>query len=144
MNEPWGVMGIVCPDEAPLLGFVSLVMPAIAMGNRVVVVPSARASAGRDRSLSGARHQRRAGRRRQHRHRRGRRAGQGAGRARRRRRALDCGAPDGGEVVEAASASNLKATWTLPETDWYSAAGQGRDFLPHATQVKTIWVPYGE
>ena len=25
MNEPWGVMGIVCPDEAPLIGFVSLV-----------------------------------------------------------------------------------------------------------------------
>ena len=41
MNEPWGVMGIVCPDEAPLLGFVSLVMPAIAMGNCVVAVPSA-------------------------------------------------------------------------------------------------------
>ena len=42
MNEPWGVMGIVCPDEAPLLAFVSLVMPAIAMGNCVVVVPSSR------------------------------------------------------------------------------------------------------
>ena len=41
MNEPWGVMGIVCPNEAPLLAFVSLVMPAIAMGNRVVAVPSA-------------------------------------------------------------------------------------------------------
>ena len=41
MNEPWGVMGIVCPDEAPLLAFVSLVMPAIAMGNCVVAVPSA-------------------------------------------------------------------------------------------------------
>ena len=41
MNEPWGVMGIVCPDEAPLLAFVSLVMPAIAMGNCVVAIPSA-------------------------------------------------------------------------------------------------------
>ena len=40
MNEPWGVMGIACPDEAPLLAFVSLVAPAIAMGNRVVVTPS--------------------------------------------------------------------------------------------------------
>ena len=39
MNEPWGVMGIVCPDEAPLIGFVSLVLPAIAMGNSVVVSP---------------------------------------------------------------------------------------------------------
>ncbi len=42
MNEPWGVMGIVCPDEAPLLSLVSLVLPAIAMGNRTVVVPSSR------------------------------------------------------------------------------------------------------
>ena len=40
MNEPWGVMGICCPDEAPLLAFISLVAPAIAMGNRVVVTPS--------------------------------------------------------------------------------------------------------
>ena len=40
MNEPWGVMGISCPDEAPLLALVSLVAPAIAMGNRVVVTPS--------------------------------------------------------------------------------------------------------
>ncbi len=41
MNEPWGVMGIVCPNEAPLLAFISLVMPAIAMGNCVVAIPSA-------------------------------------------------------------------------------------------------------
>ena len=33
-------MGISCPDEAPLLALVSLVAPAIAMGNRVVVTPS--------------------------------------------------------------------------------------------------------
>ena len=40
MHEPIGVVGVACPDEAPLLGFVSLVAPLIAMGNRVVVVPS--------------------------------------------------------------------------------------------------------
>ena len=32
MHEPIGVIGIVCPDEYPLLGFVSLVAPAIAHG----------------------------------------------------------------------------------------------------------------
>src|SRR6185295_11432696 len=42
MNEPIGVVGVVCPDEAPLLAFISLVAPLIAMGNRVVVVPSER------------------------------------------------------------------------------------------------------
>ena len=40
MREPLGVIGIVAPEEAGLLGFLSTVMPAIAMGNRVVVVPS--------------------------------------------------------------------------------------------------------
>jgi aldehyde dehydrogenase (NAD+) len=42
MHEPWGVLAISCPDEAPLLAFVSLVAPAVAMGNRVVVTPSPR------------------------------------------------------------------------------------------------------
>ena len=40
MNEPVGVIGIICPDESPLLGLISLVAPAIAMGNPCVVVPS--------------------------------------------------------------------------------------------------------
>ena len=40
MKEPFGVMGVICPEEAPLLGFVSTVLPAIAMGNRVIAVPS--------------------------------------------------------------------------------------------------------
>ena len=39
-NEPVGTIGIVCPAEAPLLALVSLVAPAIAMGNTVVAVPS--------------------------------------------------------------------------------------------------------
>lgn len=40
VNEPIGVVGVACPDEAPLLAFVSLVAPAVARGNAVVVVPS--------------------------------------------------------------------------------------------------------
>src|SRR5260370_755334 len=40
MPEPWGVMGMVCPAEHPLLALVSLIAPAIAMGNRVVAIPS--------------------------------------------------------------------------------------------------------
>src|SRR5260370_29935601 len=39
MNEPLGTMGIICPTAAPLLGFVSLVFPALAMGNTVIAVP---------------------------------------------------------------------------------------------------------
>jgi aldehyde dehydrogenase (NAD+) len=40
VNEPIGVIGIACPDEAPLLSFVSLMAPAIARGNSVVMIPS--------------------------------------------------------------------------------------------------------
>ena len=40
VNEPVGVLGIVCPDEFPLLAFVSLMAPAIARGNTVVMIPS--------------------------------------------------------------------------------------------------------
>ena len=42
LHEPVGVVGIVAPDEAPLLALISLVAPALAMGNTVVAVPSAR------------------------------------------------------------------------------------------------------
>src|SRR5216683_1371124 len=40
MPEAIGVMGIACPDEYPLLGFIALVAPTIAMGNTVVVISS--------------------------------------------------------------------------------------------------------
>lgn len=40
MNEPVGILGISCPDWQPLLAMVSLVAPAVAMGNRAVVLPS--------------------------------------------------------------------------------------------------------
>ena len=42
MNEAIGAIGILAPTEAPLLGLLSLVMPAIAVGNTVVAVPSER------------------------------------------------------------------------------------------------------
>ncbi|MCH2095701.1 MAG: aldehyde dehydrogenase family protein, partial [Rhodobacteraceae bacterium] len=40
MREPCGVIGALCPDDAPLLGVISVMAPAIAMGNRVVLVAS--------------------------------------------------------------------------------------------------------
>lgn len=41
LREPLGVLAVVCPDEWPLLAFVSLLAPALAYGNTVVMVPSA-------------------------------------------------------------------------------------------------------
>ncbi len=147
MNEPFGVMGIQCPDAAPLLAFISLVMPAIAMGNRVVVVPSAlqplaatdfyqvletsdlpdgvvNIVTGDRKELSKtlAEHDDVASF-----------WYHGA--------ANDCAA------VEKASAGNLKSTWTNQgkAIDWKNdEQAQGADYLRHATQIKNIWIPYGE
>jgi aldehyde dehydrogenase (NAD+) len=49
-------------------------------------------------------------------------------------------------VVEKASASNLKRTWVNNghARDWFGTDGEGRAFLDAATEVKNIWVPYGE
>src|ERR1700684_636095 len=47
------------------------------------------------------------------------------------------GSAEGAKEVEAASAGNLKATWTMGALDWREA--QGREFLRRATQVKNIW-----
>ena len=40
INEPVGVIGIACPDESPLLAFVSLFAPAVIRGNTIIIVPS--------------------------------------------------------------------------------------------------------
>ena len=57
------------------------------------------------------------------------------------------GPREGAGAVERASAGNLKPTWsdaTLMR-DWFDdRAAQGREYLRHATQVKNIWIPYGE
>jgi aldehyde dehydrogenase (NAD+) len=144
MPEPFGVMGIACPNAAPLLGFISLVAPAIAMGNRVVVVPAqsmpfaatdlyqvfdtSDLPGGVVNIVTGPRDEL----------------------AKTLAQHDDvaalwyCGSPEGGAMVEAESAGNLKATWTLRNRDWQGPGAQGRSFLARATQVKNIWVPYGE
>jgi len=38
--EPMGIVGVIAPDEAPLLALVSLIAPAITSGNTVVVLAS--------------------------------------------------------------------------------------------------------
>jgi aldehyde dehydrogenase (NAD+) len=56
------------------------------------------------------------------------------------------GSPEGMKAVEFASASNMKRTWANWRTrDWLVAReGEGREFLRAASQVKNVWVPYGE
>ena len=146
MNEPIGVMGLVCPDDAPLLGLVSLVGPAICTGNTVVVIPSERAPlaatdfyqvletsdvpAGVINIVTGAKDV--------------------LAKTLAEHDDVDAvwyfGTRDGVKAVELASAGNMKRTWAdFDSRAWTDAAeGEGRDFLREATQVKNIWIPYGE
>lgn len=147
LNEPWGVMGVVCPDEMPLLSLVSLVLPAIAMGNRVVAVPSMRhplvatnlyqvldtsdVPGGVVNIVTGERDV--------------------LAKTLAEHDEVAClwyaGSREGSAMVEKASCGNLKATWVNngKARDWLDTRqGQGRDYLRRATQVKNIWLPYGE
>ena len=147
MHEPWGVMGLVCPDENPLLGFISLLMPALAMGNRAVIVPSATqplaatdfyqvldtsdVPAGVVNIVTGERDA----------------LAKTLAEHHEVAALWYVGPKTGSAMVEKASASNLKATWVSDgkARDWFSTEqGQGREYLRRATQVKNIWVPYGE
>jgi aldehyde dehydrogenase (NAD+) len=49
-------------------------------------------------------------------------------------------------AIEAAAAGNMKRTWcSLVARDWtVPPQGEGREFLRRATEVKNIWIPYGE
>jgi aldehyde dehydrogenase (NAD+) len=51
------------------------------------------------------------------------------------------------EAAKSFSVGNLKQVFTNEgrAIDWFDAKqGEGRWFLQHATQVKNVWVPYGE
>ena len=146
MNEPIGVVGIACPDERPLLGFVSLVAPAIATGNATVVIPSeahplsatdfysvletSDVPGGVVNIVTGAK--------------------DALARVLAEHDDVEAtwyfGGAAGVKMVEEASAVNMKRTWaTWHSRDWLDARhGEGREFLREATQVKNIWVPYGE
>jgi aldehyde dehydrogenase (NAD+) len=57
------------------------------------------------------------------------------------------GSAKGSEMVEKESAGNLKATWVNygKARDWLNPVqAQGEEFLRHATQIKNIWILYGE
>ena len=147
VNEPLGTMGLICPAEAPLLGFLSLALPALAMGNTVVAVPSeAYPLITSDlyqlfdtSDLPG-----------------------GAvnivtGHASQLLKTLaehddvdaiwSFGDETNASAAKAMSVGNLKQVWTNEgrAIDWFNPKlAEGRWFLEHATQVKNIWVPYGE
>ena len=142
VREPVGVIGAFCPDERPLAGLVSVMAPAIAMGNRVVLVASepfplastdfyqvletSDVPGGVVNMLTGSH----------------------AELAKPLASHLNVDAvwsfsgADVSSTIEVESAGNLKRTWVNNglTTDWTDT----RAFLEAATEVKNIWVPYGE
>ncbi|GBD28452.1 Putative aldehyde dehydrogenase AldA [bacterium HR31] len=146
VHEPVGVVGVACPDEFPLLGFVSLVAPAVALGNTVVAIPSPRhplaatdfyqvldtsdVPGGVINIVTGDR--------------------EALAVVLAQHDDVDAvwyfGTREGAAAVERESAGNLKRTWTCTEPrDWLDPRwAEGHPFLRQATQVKNIWVPHGE
>jgi len=147
LPEAIGVIGIACPDEYPLLGFISLVAPAIAMGNTVVVIPSPQSPlsatdcyqvletsdlpAGVVNIVTGDRDT--------------------LSQVLADHDDVDSmwyfGPLEGCQRVELASAGNMKRTWVSyghPRAWLETVQGEGQEFLRESTQVKNIWIPYGE
>jgi aldehyde dehydrogenase (NAD+) len=50
------------------------------------------------------------------------------------------------EIIERLSIGNLKQTWVTAgqRNRADPALGEGREFLRRATQIKNLWMPYGE
>lgn len=146
MPEAVGVMGIVCPDEAPLLGFISTVMPAIALGNSVVVIPSETAPfsatdfyqildtsdvpGGTINIITGPKE----------------------ALSKELAKHYDIeglwyfGSKEASKDIESLSAENMKRTWVNygKYRDWMNnEQSEGIEFLRHASEIKNIWIPYG-
>lgn len=147
MKEALGVIGIVAPEEAGLLGLISTIMPAIAMGNRVVVVPSQQYAllatdfyqvldtsdvpGGVVNFVTGVQDELTA----------------------ELAKHYDIeglwywGTEEGSQLVESEAAATMKRTWVNYGRyhDWESSLqGEGEVFLRKATEIKNIWIPYGE
>jgi aldehyde dehydrogenase (NAD+) len=147
MNEPIGTVAVICPQEMPLLGFLSTVMPVLAMGNTAVVIPSetyplitgdlyqlfdtSDLPGGAVNIVTGYQAQ--------------------LLKVLAEHDDVDAIWSFADEASAAAakaySVGNLKQVFTNEgrAIDWFDPKqGEGRWFLQHATQVKNIWVPYGE
>ncbi|GAA0312749.1 aldehyde dehydrogenase family protein [Rhodovulum strictum] len=142
---PLGVIGAICPDEAPLLGLVSVLAPAIAMGNACVLVPSdpfplaamafcrvlesAGLPGGVVNMITGAH----------------------AALAEPLAAHMDVDAvwcfssSDLSAGIERAAARDLKRTWVNHgrARDWWGDEGEDRAFLRAATEIRTIRIPRG-
>ena len=147
LPEPIGVLAQVAPEDHPLLTTISLIAPAIAMGNRVILIPSESFPSvaleliqtfetsdippGVINIVTGDKDEL---------------SNQLVGHAE-----VDgvwCWADsDTVAKVETTSALDLKRLWIHSDgdRDWLDPnQGEGLEFLRNATEVKNIWTPYGD
>lgn len=147
MNEAIGTIGVACPDEAPLLAFVTLMAAAITMGNSTVIIPSQRyplcatdfyqiletsdVPAGVVNIITGQRDEL----------------------APVMAKHLDVdavwyfGNAEGSKTIEFEAAENMKRTWVSHGKAWNwsnKAELEGDHILRKSVEVKNIWVPYGD
>ncbi len=143
MNEPLGILGIIAPQTSPLLGLVTLMAAAIAMGNRVVIIPSdihplvatdfyqvletSDVPAGVVNIITGQHFE----------------LAQTLAEHEEVNALWYLGKAGGVKAIEQASISNLKQVWSHGERETKWAQLSPRRVLEKATQVKNIWVPYG-
>ena len=147
LPEPVGVLAQIAPENSPLISTISLIAPAIAMGNCIVFVPSQKFAsvalelvqtfetsdvpAGVINIVSGSKQDL---------------AEQLAGHA--EADAMWCWAEsDLVSSVESISARDLKRLWVNDDEDrdWLNPMqGEGLEFLRNATEIKNIWTPYGD
>ncbi|HLP00155.1 MAG TPA: aldehyde dehydrogenase family protein, partial [Fimbriimonas sp.] len=143
IREAIGTAAVVCPDEHPLLGFVSTCIPLIAMGNAITAIPSysnplpalqmmriveaSDVPAGVWNIITGTPDELE------------KTLGEHDG----IQAIWHFGSEENGQMIQAVSAGNLKQTWCLlgKQIDW--SATPSPEFLRRATQIKNVWVPYG-
>jgi aldehyde dehydrogenase (NAD+) len=154
MNEPMGVIGMLMPDDHPLLALATLAGTALAMGNAMVVVPSPKhpltatdlyqvletsdVPHGTVNIVTGDRDE--------------------LAKTLSEHDDVDAvwyfdnsaGSSEGQTAVQKASAGNMKRTWVLGLAGATGALPSVDEVLPgidevlrQATQVKNVWVPYG-
>lgn len=143
LREPVGVIGMRAPDASPLLGLVSLLAPAVAMSNTVVVVAGRYALTAMDLvqvilhsdvpagviNMLTAQNP------------------DAVAKILAEHEDVDAiwsfGNLESSKVAEEASISNMKQTWVSDgeQIDWGNIRSE--KLLLKSTQVKNIWVPYG-
>ncbi|MFY9210069.1 MAG: aldehyde dehydrogenase family protein [Aestuariivita sp.] len=144
MHEPVGIIGAFCADDLPLLGLVSVMAPALAMGNRTVLVASepfplaatdfyqvldtSDVPAGVVNILTGS-----------HADLAPHLAGHMDVQA-----VWSFSSADISAVIEREAAHNIKRSWVNNGLDRDWSRSDAQSFLEASTEVKNIWVPYGE